>query len=178
MSAVVATIADIAAQANLLSVNAAIEAEKAGGETGRGFRVVAREIRRLADRTGSSTDDVEVMVGRMGRAVAAGVGEMGRFSDEVRQGITAADCIAADMAQIGTAANAAAARFAGVRDGIRDQSDATRRIDLTMGGLARQARDAAAGAADLQSSAAHLRDAIAELDRLIARFRTAESESV
>ena len=174
VSAVVATIADIADQTNLLSVNAAIEAEKAGGETGRGFRVVAREIRRLADRTGSSTQDVEAMVGRMGRAVAAGVGEMGRFSDEVRQGMTAADGIAADMAQIGTAANAAAVQFEAVRAGIRDQADATRLIDTTMGGLARGAKDAAAGAADLRSSAVHLRDAIAELDRLIARFRTAE----
>ena len=80
---VVTTITKVADQTNLLSINAAIEAEKAG-EYGRGFLVVAREIRRLADQTAVATLDIENMVRHMQDAVSAGVMQMDKFSDEVR----------------------------------------------------------------------------------------------
>src|SRR5262249_55567030 len=68
----VTTITKVADQTNLLSINAAIEGEKAG-EAGRGFLVVAREIRRLADQTALATLDIEQMVRHMQQAVHAGV---------------------------------------------------------------------------------------------------------
>ena len=80
---VVTTITKVADQTNLLSINAAIEAEKAG-EYGRGFLVVAREIRRLADQTAVATLDIENMVRHMQEAVSAGVMQMDKFSEEVR----------------------------------------------------------------------------------------------
>ena len=76
----------MADQTNLLSINAAIEAEKAG-EYGLGFLVVAREIRRLADQTAVATLDIERMVKEMQSSVAAGVMEMDKFSDQVRHGV-------------------------------------------------------------------------------------------
>jgi methyl-accepting chemotaxis protein WspA len=83
---VVTTITKVADQTNLLSLNAAIEAEKAG-EHGRGFSVVATEIRRLADQTAVATYDIEVMVKEIQSAVAAGVMGMDKFSDQVRRGM-------------------------------------------------------------------------------------------
>ena len=68
---VVTTITKVADQTNLLSLNAAIEAEKAG-DYGRGFGVVATEIRRLADQTAVATSDIEQIVKEMQSAVAAG----------------------------------------------------------------------------------------------------------
>ena len=65
-------------QTNLLSLNAAIEAERAG-ESGLGFAVVAREIRRLADQTSVATLDIERMVKDMTTAVASGVMGMDHF---------------------------------------------------------------------------------------------------
>ncbi len=84
ITSVVTTITSVADQTNLLSLNAAIEAEKAG-DAGRGFAVVAREIRRLADQTAVATLDIEDMVKTMQVAVSEGVGEMDRFIAEVRQ---------------------------------------------------------------------------------------------
>ena len=81
---VVTTITKVADQTNLLSINAAIEAEKAG-EYGLGFLVVAREIRRLADMTAVATLDIERMVKEMQYSVSAGVMEMDKFSEQVRK---------------------------------------------------------------------------------------------
>src|SRR5258705_12252098 len=85
IGAVVTTITKVADQTNLLSLNAAIEAEKAG-EYGRGFAVVATEIRRLADQSALATGDIEQIVKEMQSAVSAGVMGMDKFSEEVRRG--------------------------------------------------------------------------------------------
>ncbi|WP_150768217.1 methyl-accepting chemotaxis protein, partial [Pseudomonas fluorescens] len=77
---VVVTIVKVADQTNLLSLNAAIEAEKAG-EYGRGFAVVATEVRRLADQTAVATYDIEQMVREIQSAVSAGVMGMDKFSE-------------------------------------------------------------------------------------------------
>jgi methyl-accepting chemotaxis protein WspA len=83
---IVTTINRVADQTNLLSLNAAIEAEKAG-QNGQGFSVVAREIRRLADQTALATFDIEQIVSDMQSSVAGGVMEMDLFSDQVRHGV-------------------------------------------------------------------------------------------
>ena len=83
---IVTTINRVADQTNLLSLNAAIEAEKAG-QNGQGFSVVAREIRRLADQTALATFDIEQIVSDMQSSVAGGVIEMDLFSDQVRHGV-------------------------------------------------------------------------------------------
>ena len=79
------TTTQVAGRTDLLSTNAAGEAEKAG-EYGRGFLVVAREIRRLADQTAVATLDIESRVRLTQGAVSAGVMQMDRFGDEVRSG--------------------------------------------------------------------------------------------
>jgi methyl-accepting chemotaxis protein WspA len=83
---VVTIITQVADQTNLPSNNAASEAEKAG-EHSRGFLVVAREIRRLADQTAAATLGIESRVRLMQGAVSAGVMHMDKFSEEVRSGI-------------------------------------------------------------------------------------------
>ncbi|MEO5510461.1 MAG: methyl-accepting chemotaxis protein, partial [Longimicrobiales bacterium] len=83
INTVVTTIAKVADRTNLLSLNAAIEAEKAG-EYGRGFAVVATEIRRLADQTADATTDIEQMVREIQSAISAGVMGTDKFSEEVR----------------------------------------------------------------------------------------------
>ena len=96
---VVTTITKVADQTNLLSINAAIEAEKAG-EYGLGFLVVAREIRRLADQTAVATLDIERMVKEMQYSVSAGVMEMDKFSEQVRQVVSEVQHIGGQLGQI------------------------------------------------------------------------------
>ena len=129
---VVTTITKVADQTNLLSINAAIEAEKAG-EYGLGFLVVAREIRRLADQTAVATLDIERMVKEMQYSVSAGVMEMDKFSDQVRQGVgeVAADR-RASSARSSTAVQGLTGRFDQVTEGMRVQSQGAEQIREAM----------------------------------------------
>src|SRR4028118_381836 len=86
INSIVTTITKVADQTNLLSLNAAIEAEKAG-KYGSGFAVVAREIRRLADQTAVATLDIEKRVKEMQAAVSTGVTEMNNFTEEVNESV-------------------------------------------------------------------------------------------
>jgi methyl-accepting chemotaxis protein WspA len=85
ITGVVASMAKVANQTNLLSVNAAMEAERAG-EAGAGFRAVAVEIRRLSAQTADATLAIEGIVREMQSAVAAGVEDMSRYSTSVHGG--------------------------------------------------------------------------------------------
>lgn len=118
---VIATITKVADQTNLLSLNAAIEAEKAG-EYGRGFAVVATEIRRLADQTAVATFDIEQMVKEMQSAVAAGVMGMDKFGEQVRRGVQEVQQVSSQLTQIISQVQALTPRFAAVDEGMQAQA--------------------------------------------------------
>nr|WP_305955917.1 methyl-accepting chemotaxis protein [Pseudomonas sp. 2FE] len=118
---VVTTITKVADQTNLLSLNAAIEAEKAG-EYGRGFAVVATEIRRLADQTAVATYDIEQMVREIQSAVSAGVMGMDKFSEEVRRGMQDVQQVGDQLSQIIHEVQTLAPRFEAVGEGMQAQA--------------------------------------------------------
>jgi methyl-accepting chemotaxis protein len=118
---VVTTITKVADQTNLLSLNAAIEAEKAG-EYGRGFAVVATEIRRLADQTAVASFDIEQMVKEMQSAVAAGVMGMDKFGEQVRRGVSEVQQVGTHLAQIIQQVQALTPRFSAVHEGMQAQA--------------------------------------------------------
>ena len=124
---VVTTITKVADQTNLLSLNAAIEAEKAG-ESGRGFAVVAAEIRRLADQTGVATYDVEQMVKEVQSAISAGVMGMDKFSEEVRSGMREVQQVGAQLSEIIQRVEALAPRFEQVNEGMQAQATGAEQI--------------------------------------------------
>lgn len=118
---VISTITKVADQTNLLSLNAAIEAEKAG-EYGRGFAVVATEIRRLADQTAVATFDIEQMVKEMQSAVAAGVMGMDKFGEQVRRGVQEVQQVGGQLAQIINQVQTLSPRFTAVDEGMQAQA--------------------------------------------------------
>ena len=131
INTVVITITKVADQTNLLSLNAAIEAEKAG-EYGFGFSVVAKEIRRLADQTAVATLDIEQMVKEMQSAVSAGVMSMERFSEQVRHSVNDVRDVSAQLAQIIEQVQALTPRFETVHHGMQFQSEGASMINQSM----------------------------------------------
>jgi methyl-accepting chemotaxis protein WspA len=171
INAVVTTITKVADQTNLLSINAAIEAEKAG-EYGRGFLVVAREIRRLADQTAVATLDIEAMVKQMQDAVSAGVMQMDKFADEVRSGVSQVTRINQMTWEIITEVQGLSGRFGLVNEGMKNQSLGAEQINDAMTQVADAARRSAQSIQEFERATAHLRASVEELNKEIAQFKT------
>jgi methyl-accepting chemotaxis protein WspA len=136
---VVTTITKVADQTNLLSLNAAIEAEKAG-EHGRGFVVVATEIRRLADQTAVASYDIEQLVKEMQSAVSAGVMGMDKFSEEVRRGVNEVEQVSEQLAQIIGQVQALTPQFETVNEGMQSQSTGAQQISEALAQLTESAQ--------------------------------------
>jgi methyl-accepting chemotaxis protein WspA len=170
INVVVTTITKVADQTNLLSINAAIEAEKAG-EYGRGFLVVAREIRRLADQTAVATLDIESMVRLMQDAVSAGVMQMDKFSDEVRSGVGRVSEINGQTGEIITEVNGLGERFQLVNEGMRNQAIGAEQINEAMGNIASNVRSTATSLEDFNKTTTYLRSAIEQLSGEISQFK-------
>lgn len=131
INSVLTTITKVADQTNILSLNAAIEAEKAG-EAGRGFAVVASEIRRLADQTSVSTWDIEQMLKEMQSAVSASVMGMDKFAEEIRRSVDEAHHVAAQLSGMMDQVRKLAPRFDLVLQGMQSQAVGASQISETM----------------------------------------------
>jgi methyl-accepting chemotaxis protein WspA len=170
ITGVVTTISKVADQTNLLSINAAIEAEKAG-EQGLGFLVLAREIRRLADQTAVATLDIEQMVKQMQTAVSAGVMEIDRFAEEVKSGVGNVERVGGQFGQIITQVKTLSERFDAVNHGMRSQSQGAGQIGDAMGQMIDGARQTSVSLREFNSATESLRDAVAVLKQEIALFQ-------
>jgi len=131
INGVLTTITKVADQTNILSLNAAIEAEKAG-EAGRGFAVVASEIRRLADQTSVSTWDIEQMLKEMQSAVSASVMGMDKFAEEIRRSVNEARRVAEQLSGMTEQVRKLAPRFDLVLQGMQSQAVGASQITETM----------------------------------------------
>jgi methyl-accepting chemotaxis protein WspA len=131
ISEIVAAITKVAEQTNLLSLNASIEAEKAG-EAGLGFSVVAREIRRLADQTAVSATNIGHRVKEMRSAVSSGVMEMDKFMQQVRVSVDDMKKIGGHLTHIIEQVQDLRPRFETVKDAARDQSAGAHDISEAM----------------------------------------------
>jgi methyl-accepting chemotaxis protein WspA len=171
INVVVTTITKVADQTNLLSINAAIEAEKAG-EYGRGFLVVAREIRRLADQTAVATLDIENMVRHMQEAVTGGVMQMDKFSDEVRSGVGKVAEINGQTGQIIEEVHGLSSRYREVNEGMRNQAIGAEQINEAMSSMTSNIRQTAASLEEFKRATAHLRSSVELLNGEITQFKS------
>ncbi|MFO0797427.1 MAG: methyl-accepting chemotaxis protein [Gemmataceae bacterium] len=170
INAVVTTITKVADQTNLLSINAAIEAEKAG-EYGRGFLVVAREIRRLADQTAVATLDIETMVRQMQDAVSAGVMQMDKFADEVRSGVGQVTTINQMTYEIISEVTGLSDRFQLVAEGMKNQAAGAQQINDAMGQIADSTKRNAQSVQEFERATEHLRASVEGLNQEIVQFK-------
>ncbi|MDQ1277755.1 MAG: methyl-accepting chemotaxis protein, partial [Thermodesulfobacteriota bacterium] len=170
ISSVVTVINKISDQTNLLSLNAAIEAEKAG-EFGRGFSVVAREISRLADQTAIATQDIEHVVKEMQTSVSAGVMEMDKFADEVRRGVGTVVTISNQLGRIIDQVREHGPQFATVKEGMNAQSLGAQQISEAMSELTVAADQTRESLHEFKLATEQLNEAIMGLQNEVARFR-------
>jgi len=167
---VVTTITKVADQTNLLSLNAAIEAEKAG-EYGTGFAVVAREIRRLADQTAVATLDIEQMVKDMQSAVATGVMGMDKFTKEVSNSVEDVRTISEQLAQIIQQVQSLTPRFETVNQRMGAQCQGAQEISNAMDQLSEASQQTAESLSETNLALEQLNNAAQSLQQEISHFQ-------
>ncbi|MEI7435409.1 MAG: methyl-accepting chemotaxis protein [bacterium] len=170
INSMVTTITKVADQTNLLSLNAAIEAEKAG-EYGLGFSVVAREIRRLADQTAVASLEIDQTVREMQTSVTAGVMEMDKFTGEVTQGVQAVSEIGVQMGRIIEQVKVLTPRFESVNDGMQAQSSGASQISEAMTQLSEGARQTRESLRQFNEATEQLKDAARGLQQEASKFK-------
>lgn len=166
---VVSTITKVADQTNLLSLNAAIEAEKAG-EYGKGFSVVATEIRRLADQTAVSTWDIEQMIKEIQAATSACVMAMEKVSGEIHNGADNVGLVSVQLTEITDKVQVLLPEFESVKESIHAQSDGATQISDSIRQLNDSVQETADSLRKSNSAIGRLRDAVQVLNNGVARF--------
>jgi methyl-accepting chemotaxis protein WspA len=172
INSIIITITKVADQTNLLSLNAAIEAEKAG-EYGTGFAVVAREIRRLADQTAVATLDIENMVKEMQSAVSVGVMEMDKFTRDVNQGVENIHNVSEQLAEVIEQVQSLNPQFEAVNQGMEEQTSGAKQISEAMEQLSESSMQTADSLRDINNSIYQLNEAAQNLRQEISRFKIA-----
>ncbi|MBP0002072.1 MAG: methyl-accepting chemotaxis protein [Cyanobacteria bacterium SID2] len=170
INSVVTTITKVADRTNLLSLNAAIEAEKAG-EYGAGFAVVAREIRRLADQTAVATLEIEQMVKEMQTSVSNGVMEMDKFNKEVSQYVEEVGQISEQISHAIEDVQSLTPQFAQVSQTMEEQSQGAQQIREAMEQLSEASQQTADAIRDTNTALDRLDDAARGLQLEISDFK-------
>ncbi len=172
ISKVTTTITKVADQTNLLSLNAAIEAEKAG-EYGRGFAVVATEIRRLADQTAVASYDIEVIVKEIQSAVSASVMGMNKFSEEARRGLEEIQQVSGQLSQVIEHVQTLMPRFEEVNEGMRSQTTSSEQITGAFAQLSEAMQQAAEAIRQSNAAIEEVKQVANGLSGGVSRFKLA-----
>ncbi|WP_320171462.1 methyl-accepting chemotaxis protein [Maridesulfovibrio sp.] len=170
---IVSTITKVADRTNLLSLNAAIEAEKAG-KFGQGFSVVAEEIRRLADQTSVAALEIENMIGNMRISVDSGVEEMDKFAADVRLGASKAGKLGKKLDGIMVGVRDLTPRIEVVNEGMSAQAEGAEQISEAMSQLSETASDTSDALGEFNRAAGQLNEAVQGLRGEVSRFKVSE----
>jgi len=170
ITSVITTITKIADQTNLLSLNASIEAEKAG-EQGRSFSVIAREIRRLADQTAISTLDIEKMITEMTSAVSEGVMGVDKFSEEIASGVGQVSTVSEQLSRIIEQVQQETASFESANKRMQSLSHGASRINESILLLNEASKETADSIRKYDDALSVIKDATVEMQTYVSMIK-------
>jgi len=170
ISGVLDVIRGIAEQTNLLALNAAIEAARAG-EAGRGFAVVADEVRALAHRTQQSTAEIEKMVDSIQGGASKAVTAMGHSSERARASLDVAEAAGRALSEITEAIGLINERNVSIATATEEQAQVAREVDRNLTSIRDLSIQTSAGANQTSAASGELSQLAVALNHVVLRFK-------